>query len=563
MDRVGVGSLLKLLLALVLIASLGGVSQARGDDASPTAAEQTHADAAHQGDDHGHGSHDDHAHGHNPTIPWDLDKYEDADIQGLDRLGEKLMGRIKKNPINLVVTIIFVLAILHTFVAAKFAAWAHRLDEEHARRSKGIPVDLPEPDAHGHTHGHAGTPFSRLLHFFGEVEVIFGLWVIPLMIAIALFPFPREGEKPATNLFEMFYQSYSDSIGYVATRTFTEPMFVVVIMAIAASKPVIILAEKVLEKVARLGSGSPAAWWMAILILGPLMGSFITEPAAMTISAVLLAKQIYRLKPSAAMKYATLGLLFVNVSVGGVLTNFAAPPVLMIAAKWNYSLTFMLTNFGWRAAIGIVISTLIYFVIFRGELARLAKNASEMESQEKQHRPIPAWVTAVHLFFLAWTVFFSHDPPLFIGGFLFFIGFTKLTFEHQHGVELRSPVLVGFFLAALVVHGGLQSWWIEPVLMSLGELPLMIGSVVLTSFNDNAAITYLASQVPDFSDTAKYAVVAGAVTGGGLTVIANAPNPAGQSILSKYFDGGVSPLWLAISALPPTIILGLSLMIGR
>ena len=106
----------------------------------------------------------------------------------------------------------------------------------------------------------------------------------------------------------------------------------------------------------------------------------------------------------------------------------------------------------------------------------------------------------------------------------------------------------------------MQAWRIAPVLGSLVDVPLMLMATVLTAFNDNAAITFLSTLVPDFSISAKYAVVAGAVTGGGLTVIANAPNPAGQSILSKFFPGGVSPLKLALGALIPTIILGLVFM---
>jgi len=91
-------------------------------------------------------------------------------------------------------------------------------------------------------------------------------------------------------------------------------------------------------------------------------------------------------------------------------------------------------------------------------------------------------------------------------------------------------------------------------LQSLGRLQLCWGATFLTAFNDNAAVTYLASQAPEFSDAMKYAVVAGAVTGGGLTVIANAPNPAGQSILAKHFAKGVSPLGLFLGALLPTAI---------
>src|SRR5690606_22078308 len=91
----------------------------------------------------------------------------------------------------------------------------------------------------------------------------------------------------------------------------------------------------------------------------------------------------------------------------------------------------------------------------------------------------------------------------------------------------------------------------------LSETPLMFGAILLTAFNDNAAITYLASQVPNLSESLKFAVVAGALIGGGLTVIANAPNPAGQALLQKYFPDGLSPLRLFLGALLPTIITAL------
>src|SRR6202042_3288544 len=148
-------------------------------------------------------------------------------------------------------------------------------------------------------------------------------------------------------------------------------------------------------------------------------------------------------------------------------------------------------------------------------------------NENERREPMPFWITGVHLFFLAWTVFFAHEPALFIGGFLFFLAFTMATLAYQDEMNIRSPMLVGFFLAGLVVHGGLQGWWIEPVLSRLGEYPLLFGATILTAFNDNAAITYLATLVPNFSDSLKVAVMSGAICGGGLTVIANAPNPAG------------------------------------
>jgi hypothetical protein len=291
-----------------------------------------------------------------------------------------------------------------------------------------------------------------------------------------------------------------------------------------------------------------------------LLGSFITEPAAMTIAASLLSRQFYRLRPRAAFAYATLGLLFVNVSIGGTLTHFAAPPVLMVAGKWGWTTPFMFGHFGWQAVVGIVASNTLYFLVFRKDFAALAETARQMGATETaKQRPLPTWITVSHLLLMAWTVLNAHHPAFIVGGFLFFIAFYQATEYFQDRLELRSPILVGFFLAGLVIHGGLQQWWIAPVLRSLGEFPMFLGASVLTAFNDNAAITYLATLVPDMSDGMKHAIVAGAVTGGGLTVIANAPNPAGQAILNKHFKEGISPLGLLLGALIPTVIAGAAL----
>ena len=345
---------------------------------------------------------------------------------------------------------------------------------------------------------------------------------------------------------------------------YTEALFVVVIMALASTRPIIGLAERSLHAVARLGGATPAAWWVAILTIAPLMGSFITEPAAMTIAAVLLGRQFYDLDPSPRLKYATLGLLFVNVSVGGTLTHFAAPPVLMVARHWDWDTAFMATHIGWRAVVAIVASTAAYFAIFRSELRALARLPPVTQPERPEENtdgvaraellPVPGWVTAVHVLFIVWTVANSHYPALFVGGFLFFLGFARATAAYQSRVDLRAPLLVGFFLGGLVIHGGLQSWWIAPVLASLSEHKLYLGATILTAFNDNALITYLATLVPNLDDRLKLAVVEGAVTGGGLTVIANAPNPAGQALLAQFFDGAVLPIWLVAGALPPTLI---------
>jgi Na+/H+ antiporter NhaD/arsenite permease-like protein len=160
----------------------------------------------------------------------------------------------------------------------------------------------------------------------------------------------------------------------------------------------------------------------------------------------------------------------------------------------------------------------------------------------------------MHVVFMGWTIVNAHDPAIFVPGVLFFLGFSQVTASYQNRIDLKPPLLVGFFLGGLVIHGGVQGWWIAPVLGALADIPLMLIATVLTAFNDNAAITYLSTLVPDLTAGLKYAVVAGAVAGGGLTIIANAPNPAGQSILKKYFRNGISPLYLLAAATAPTLI---------
>ena len=477
------------------------------------------------------------------SFPTPLETYGDDEILENKGLMAVLSHRIDHAPFNLLASLTFLCAILHTFFAGKITAMANKLEHAHVEkmREKG--------NSQAEIKGNPPVPVE-MLHFFGEVEAIFGIWVLVL-----------------AGVTVSFYD-WATFKGYISHNVnYTEAMFVVVIMALASTRPIMQLAKQILGFFAAIGKHSPGAWWLSILTIAPLLGSFITEPAAMTIGAMLLAEQFYRLKPSSKLAYATIGILFVNVSVGGTFTQFAAPPVLMVAAPWGWTLPFMAMNFGWKALLGIIISNILYYSVFKGEFAKLAASTNVGEyveyvkiDIETSENPVPVWITVVHIFFMAWTVFNAHYPPLFIGGFMFFLGFAIATKAHQGYINLKSPLLVGFFLAGLVTHGGLQGWWIAPVLGSLGDVPLMLAATLLTALNDNAAITYLSTLVPDFSISAKYAVVAGAVTGGGLTVIANAPNPAGQSILSRFFPGGVNPAKLALGAIIPTIIMGLCYM---
>ena len=465
------------------------------------------------------------------SLPRALSSYPDQ--SGLS-IVELLIERVRIEPFNAIATLIFALAIAHTFAAVRFSRHASRVQQAHDARSRAA--------------GKPPTPSvaAELLHFLGEIEAVFGLWAVVLVAAMVVYA----GWDTATH--------YFDDI------TYTEPLFVVVIMGLASTRPIITFAEQSLRLIANFGGATPAAWWLTILMVGPLLGSFITEPAAMTICALLLARQFYDLGPSVKLKYATLGLLFVNVSIGGTLTHFAAPPVLMVARPWGWDFSFMFSHFGWRAALAIGVSTVAGWLIFRKELASLARRSASPDVFEPEEADgvastsVPPWVTATHIGFMAWTVLTAHYPGLFVGGFMIFLGFANATAPYQSRIDLKAPLLVGFFLAGLVIHGGLQGWWIAPVLGRLAEVPLFIAATVLTALNDNAMITLLATLVPNLSESMKIAVVEGAVTGGGLTVIANAPNPAGQALLNRFFADGISPVGLFLGALAPTIVAALA-----
>ena len=562
------------------------------------------------------------------VFPPSLESYGDSQMEGIMGI---LLHRVRQEPFNLVATLIFVLAIVHTFLTGKFMAISHRWEHQHEMK-----IENGEAYRDSVHHG------AKLFHFLGEVEVVFGLWAAALMLAIVLF------------------HDWSTAVNYISHGVnYTEAMFVVVIMTLAATRPILQLADGIIQKIAGLLGGTLAAHWLTTLTIGPILGSFITEPAAMTLAALVLGKNLYALEPSQKFKYATMGLLFVNISVGGTLTNFAAPPVLMVAGPWDWSTLHMLTHFGWKAVLGILLANGLYWMLFRREIRTLEDKFALVRLKERiqkdyLHRrdmdamfngvikevnaklgardtvdrlivkvaettrekleehvlpgllkqgfekemaqrafserfeeivlrqmrralpgflppeqrgpfidpdwdnrddPVPVWVTLVHFAFLAWTIVNAHHPELFIPGILFFLGFAQVTRPYQNRVDLKSPMLVGFFIGGLVIHGGLQGWWIAPILGSLQEIPLMLGATLLTAFNDNAAITFLSTLVPGFTDPLKYAVVAGAVAGGGLTIIANAPNPAGVSLLKKYFNNEVSPPGILGGALIPTVIM--------
>jgi Na+/H+ antiporter NhaD/arsenite permease-like protein len=418
------------------------------------------------------------------------------------------------SPFELVCSLLFALAIVHTFSTKYFEHLAH-LQPRHA----------------------------GLWHWLGEVEVVFGFWA--LVLALTMF----------------FMLGSAQAIEYIDSRNYTEPMFVFAVMVIAATRPILQAATALLQWLARaVPLGGSLGYYLVVMVMVPLMGSFITEPAAMTLAALILGNRFFARNLSARLKYATLGVLFVNISVGGTLTAFAAPPVLMVAAQWGWDTSFMASTFGWKAAIAVVVNAVGVSVWFRKELAALP-----LQTEAKDAAPaVPLSLVAVHLVFLVGVVVFAHHPPIFMGLFLFFLGITHAYEHHQDKLILKEGLLVAFFLAGLVVLGGQQQWWLQPLLMRMSSDLVFVGAIALTAFTDNAALTYLGSLVDGLSASFKYALVAGAVTGGGLTIIANAPNPAGIAILRQHFDEGVvHPMGLLLAALPPTVVAAAAFWIFR
>jgi len=398
---------------------------------------------------------------------------------------------------------IFVLAVGHTFAAKQFDRLSHRFPNH-----------------------------SGLFHLLGEVEVVFGFWAIILVLVMALM---LGGDK---------------ALAYAESRNYTEPLFVFVVMVISASRPVLSTAIRTVDSIARLVPvPTPlASAWLGLAI-APLLGSLITEPAAMTIAALMLAPGIFQKRVPERLKYLALGVLFVNISIGGTLTNFAAPPVLMVAKTWQWDSAFMFATFGWKAAAAVMFNATVATFFLRKHLRDPAPEVTALKMK------VPMPVVIVHLVLLAGVVLFAHHPVAFLGLFLMFLGFTQAYEKHQSPLIIKEALLVAFFLAGLVVLGGLQAWWLQPIVSSLEPLALFFGGVALTAVTDNAALTYLGSLITGISAESKYMLVAGAVTGGGLTVIANAPNPAGAALLKRGFEyESIGAGGLFLGALGPTVV---------
>lgn len=408
---------------------------------------------------------------------------------------------------QIIALILLLCAMVHTFSVQMFQHWANRFPE--------------------------GSIWENFFHLLGEVEAVFGIWAGVYMLALTV------------------YSGSTIAVQYANSLRFTEPVFIFTIVCLCSTRAILEFAECSLLRISTLLPFSASMnFFLASLVVGPLLGSFITEPAAMTVTALVLLRRFYVPELSAKLKYSVMGLLFVSVSIGGTLTHFAAPPVLMVAHAWNWNTSHMFQYFGWKAILSILISTACVAFFFKDEI-----NAIILSEKKEVEGICPGWLVAVHLVFLLLLILGSHEVLFCGAAFFLFLSFYSVTKEYQSEMKFREAFMVAFFLAGLVVLGPPQRWWLEPIMTSLTAFPLYLGVACLTAIADNALLTYLGSQVPSLSELSRYSIVSGAVVGGGLTVIANAPNPAGYTILSPAFGNeGISPWRLFVGALPPTLI---------
>ena len=236
-------------------------------------------------------------------------------------------------------------------------------------------------------------------HLLGEVEVVFGFWAMVLVFVIAALQgtaAPRLRRLAQLHRADVRVRDHGDG----------------------RQPAVLHVARRWCAHRAAAAAAAADRHVLPALSLVPLLGSLITEPAAMTLAALMLREQIFR-RRYPTPKYATLGVLFVNISIGGMLTPFAAPPVLMVA-ETGAGTSAHVTHFGWKAALAVLVNAAGVTFVFRRE-----SGAPPPRRRDRDRPPCSRWWSAIHLLLLAGVVAFAHHPPVFLGLLLFFLGFTK------------------------------------------------------------------------------------------------------------------------------------------
>lgn len=416
----------------------------------------------------------------------------------------ELLLDVSTTPFDLFSALFFFLAIVHALSTRYLAELADKLE-----RKKSTKIDL----------GVFPRSFRiELVRFLSETEVVFGLWVIPQLIAMT------------------YFYNWNHVLEFLDGLHFVEPLYVATVLIVILSRPIEEIIEQTFGALSRIDKGSCRIWWWLALTLGPLLGSVLKETSAMLISCAILADRFFTAKPSTRFKYVTFALLLVNVSLGGALTNFGSSSILMVRDTWGWTSSFVFNSFGIPVLLSIFTLNFIVYLFFRKELQKLELPISEYESGT----PCQLWVKLAYVAILAWIIFHGNYPVVFIGTLVLFVGLHQAIFGKKEELKLRPGIMIGFFLAGLIIHGTLQEWWVSPLFRHCSEQGLFPLSVVLSAFNQNALVTYMALHVQAFNDLDKYYIVAGSLLGGGLTLFGNSPNFAAFSILRPFFPRGIS-----------------------
>ncbi len=387
------------------------------------------------------------------------------------------------------------------------------------------------------SHTFFAVKFKPISHYLSETELAFPFWGIIFLATVPLFSVLGwiDGSDSRNQFMEL--------AGHL---DFSEPALLFVILLVTNTPLVMRFASRAIDGVADLvmqmaSASRGEASYITSMIVGPLMGSLITEPAAMTVTALFLRDRFFNRRVSRRFKFMSFANLLVNVSIGGALTNFAAPPILMVRDAWGWSSNFVFFHFGLNAALAIVVNTGLCWFFLRGELRAVQGFPKESlndanglilkkDSASTTRTSQAAEQRAVRS----------------LGSRLFYL---------VNQFEFRSSLYVALFLAGVVVLGHQQAWWLRELVEGKSPFSLFLGSTVLTSVTDNAALTYLSTQIESLTPLMRHAVVAGSIAGGGISVVANAPNPIGFSILREQLgDAGFGFSDLLRYALLPTAI---------
>ncbi len=415
-------------------------------------------------------------------------------------------------------TFLFFCAVFHTFLTPSLA----KIYQEYQHKKMVFPERWKRYLLLGEC--------FRLL---SKIELVFIFWAVPLFF---LF---------------LWCEGYKVTMGYFNSRNYLSALFIMVMLILLESKPIEYFSECVFSTIAKIGRQSPKCWWWTLMIAAPLSSFFLKETGAMIIASTLLVKHFYRLFPSTKFGYATMGLLFSNISISGLLSAFSSRALFMILPSVKWGNTMILQHFCWKAVLAILISTSVCYWIFRKEFDSFPAVSVSAKAKER----IPKWVICTHIGFVA-ALMILQSEPLFMGAlFVFYLAFQNFTVFYQHSINLAKIAFVGLFFVGLVVFGGLQEWWVLEVMHRMSDFGYLITAYILSISLDNALVNYIVHNLPVATDCYLYLVLSGCMSAGGLTLIANMPNIVGYLILKPSFPSSSFSLgWLFLAALGPSCI---------